>query len=173
MFVSHHTLKWTRTCRSHGRHPHAHTAHFLLNRHTVRHRRGAPAPPDHRGQLREAEHRVRHEHRVRQMGHGLRGRQARGRDHRQDRASWTPARVHRAEPPRQRGAHVRKDVRRTRVRTQGEDKGTGRNAPWLKSKFFRDQSRNADSTKYAASPALRPPPEAPLCTRRCPRRPSN
>ena len=23
MFVSHHTLKWTRTCRSHGRHPHA------------------------------------------------------------------------------------------------------------------------------------------------------
>ena len=104
---------------------------------------------------------------------GLRGRQARGRDHRQDRASWTPARVHRAEPPRQRGAHVRKDVRRTRVRTQGEDKGTGRNAPWLKSKFFRDQSRNADSTKYAASPALRPPPEAPLCTRRCPRRPSN
>ena len=22
MFVSHHTLKWTRTCRSHGRHPH-------------------------------------------------------------------------------------------------------------------------------------------------------
>ena len=116
---------------------------------------------------------LRHEHRVRQMGHGLRGRQARGRDHRQDRASWTPARVHRAEPPRQRGAHVRKDVRRTRVRTQGEDKGTGRNAPWLKSKFFCDQSRNADSTKYAASPALRPPPEAPLCTRRCPRRPSN
>ena len=36
MFVSHHTLKWTRTCRSHGRHPHAHTAHFLLNRHTWR-----------------------------------------------------------------------------------------------------------------------------------------
>ena len=35
MFVSHHTLKWTRTCRSHGRHPHAHTAHFLLNRHTT------------------------------------------------------------------------------------------------------------------------------------------
>ena len=35
MFVSHHTLKWTRTCRSHGRHPHAHTAHFLLNRHNV------------------------------------------------------------------------------------------------------------------------------------------
>lgn len=35
MFVSHHTLKWTRTCRSHGRHPHAHTAHFLLNRHTI------------------------------------------------------------------------------------------------------------------------------------------
>lgn len=34
MFVSHHTLKWTRTCRSHGRHPHAHTAHFLLNRHS-------------------------------------------------------------------------------------------------------------------------------------------
>ena len=33
MFVSHHTLKWTRTCRSHGRHSHAHTAHFLLNRH--------------------------------------------------------------------------------------------------------------------------------------------
>ena len=37
MFVSHHTLKWTRTCRSHGRHPHAHTAHFLLNRHISRH----------------------------------------------------------------------------------------------------------------------------------------
>ena len=35
MFVSHHTLKWTRTCRSHGRHPHAHTAHFLLNRHKM------------------------------------------------------------------------------------------------------------------------------------------
>lgn len=35
MFVSHHTLKWTRTCRSHGRHPHAHTAHFLLNRHSL------------------------------------------------------------------------------------------------------------------------------------------
>ena len=35
MFVSHHTLKWTRTCRSHGRHPHAHTAHFLLNRHNT------------------------------------------------------------------------------------------------------------------------------------------
>lgn len=35
MFVSHHTLKWTRTCRSHGRHPHAHTAHFLLNRHIL------------------------------------------------------------------------------------------------------------------------------------------
>jgi len=34
VFVSHHTLKWTRTCRSHGRHPHAHTAHFLLNRHS-------------------------------------------------------------------------------------------------------------------------------------------
>ena len=41
MFVSHHTLKWTRTCRSHGRHPHAHTAHFLLNRHTVA---GRPQP---------------------------------------------------------------------------------------------------------------------------------
>lgn len=39
MFVSHHTLKWTRTCRSHGRHPHAHTAHFLLNRHTGQHPR--------------------------------------------------------------------------------------------------------------------------------------
>ena len=38
MFVSHHTLKWTRTCRSHGRHPHAHTAHFLLNRHKRRDR---------------------------------------------------------------------------------------------------------------------------------------
>ena len=36
MFVSHHTLKWTRTCRSHGRHPHAHPAHFLLNRHNYR-----------------------------------------------------------------------------------------------------------------------------------------
>lgn len=62
-------------------------------------------------------------------GHDLRGRQARGRDHRQDRAPRAPARVHRAEPPRQRGPHVRKDVRRTRVRTQGEDKGTDRNAP--------------------------------------------
>ena len=40
MFVSHHTLKWTRTCRSHGRHPHAHTAHFLLNRHIHPWRRG-------------------------------------------------------------------------------------------------------------------------------------
>lgn len=34
----------------------------------VRHRRGPPALPDHRGQLREAEHRVHHEHRVQQMG---------------------------------------------------------------------------------------------------------
>ena len=42
MFVSHHTLKWTRTCRSHGRHPHAHTAHFLLNRHTRRRTVGVP-----------------------------------------------------------------------------------------------------------------------------------
>ena len=41
MFVSHHTLKWTRTCRSHGRHPHAHTAHFLLNRHTENSRNGS------------------------------------------------------------------------------------------------------------------------------------
>ena len=44
MFVSHHTLKWTRTCRSHGRHPHAHTAHFLLNRHSRATRTGRPAP---------------------------------------------------------------------------------------------------------------------------------
>lgn len=44
MFVSHHTLKWTRTCRSHGRHPHAHTAHFLLNRHTSK-----PGAPDGAG----------------------------------------------------------------------------------------------------------------------------
>lgn len=42
MFVSHHTLKWTRTCRSHGRHPHAHTAHFLLNRHRRLDDRKAP-----------------------------------------------------------------------------------------------------------------------------------
>ena len=36
MFISHHTLKWTRTCRSFGDFPHAHTAHFLLNRHKGR-----------------------------------------------------------------------------------------------------------------------------------------
>ena len=33
MFISRHTLKWTKTCRSSGDFPHAHTAHFLLNRH--------------------------------------------------------------------------------------------------------------------------------------------
>ena len=47
MFVSHHTLKWTRTCRSHGRHPHAHTAHFLLNRHI----REAPVGHAHVGDV--------------------------------------------------------------------------------------------------------------------------
>ncbi|MDU4147718.1 MAG: hypothetical protein E7H86_07875 [Bifidobacterium breve] len=31
--MSRHTLKWTKTCRSSGDFPHAHTAHFLLNRH--------------------------------------------------------------------------------------------------------------------------------------------
>lgn len=35
MFISRHTLKWTKTCRSSGDFPHAHTAHFLLNRHTL------------------------------------------------------------------------------------------------------------------------------------------
>ncbi|AUD89131.1 hypothetical protein DRBB26_0997 [Bifidobacterium breve] len=35
MFISRHTLKWTKTCRSSGDFPHAHTAHFLLNRHTM------------------------------------------------------------------------------------------------------------------------------------------
>ena len=35
MFISRHTLKWTKTCRSSGDFPHAHTAHFLLNRHTT------------------------------------------------------------------------------------------------------------------------------------------
>ena len=34
MFISHHTLKWTRTFRSFGDFPHAHTAHFQLNTHT-------------------------------------------------------------------------------------------------------------------------------------------
>ena len=53
MFISRHTLKWTKTCRSSGDFPHAHTAHFLLNRHNqapavvhvraVRHDRVAPA----------------------------------------------------------------------------------------------------------------------------------
>ena len=49
MFISRHTLKWTKTCRSSGDFPHAHTAHFLLNRHSAplaasRHRlRQAPA----------------------------------------------------------------------------------------------------------------------------------
>ena len=38
MFISRHTLKWTKTCRSSGDFPHAHTAHFLLNRH-MRHGR--------------------------------------------------------------------------------------------------------------------------------------
>ena len=46
MFVSHHTLKWTRTCRSHGRHPHAHTAHFLLNRHRWHPAEGAEVRDD-------------------------------------------------------------------------------------------------------------------------------
>ena len=36
MFISRHTLKWTKTCRSSGDFPHAHTAHFLLNRHNGR-----------------------------------------------------------------------------------------------------------------------------------------
>ena len=36
MFISRHTLKWTKTCRSSGDFPHAHTAHFLLNRHKLR-----------------------------------------------------------------------------------------------------------------------------------------
>ena len=36
MFISRHTLKWTKTCRSSGDFPHAHTAHFLLNRHSRR-----------------------------------------------------------------------------------------------------------------------------------------
>ena len=36
MFISRHTLKWTKTCRSSGDFPHAHTAHFLLNRHRPR-----------------------------------------------------------------------------------------------------------------------------------------
>ena len=39
MFISRHTLKWTKTCRSSGDFPHAHTAHFLLNRHRP------PTPP--------------------------------------------------------------------------------------------------------------------------------
>ena len=34
MFISHHTLKWTKTCRSFGDLPHAHTTHFQLNTHT-------------------------------------------------------------------------------------------------------------------------------------------
>ena len=41
MFISRHTLKWTKTCRSSGDFPHAHTAHFLLNRHTVARRKSA------------------------------------------------------------------------------------------------------------------------------------
>ena len=83
MFVSHHTLKWTRTCRSHGRHPHAHTAHFLLNRHNrlpavrplVRERRdrapahGIAGGADHRGGDPGARHGL----------HGREGPPARGR----------------------------------------------------------------------------------------------
>lgn len=40
MFISRHTLKWTKTCRSSGDFPHAHTAHFLLNRHIYADRAG-------------------------------------------------------------------------------------------------------------------------------------
>lgn len=58
MFVSHHTLKWTRTCRSHGRHPHAHTAHFLLNRHKGG-QGGALAKPAGRVHLSDPLHRFR------------------------------------------------------------------------------------------------------------------
>ena len=60
MFVSHHTLKWTRTCRSHGRHPHAHTAHFLLNRHTPA-RPGSTRPTSSAGHG-ACEHALRLEH---------------------------------------------------------------------------------------------------------------
>ncbi|WP_143004309.1 hypothetical protein, partial [Bifidobacterium breve] len=44
---SRHTLKWTKTCRSSGDFPHAHTAHFLLNRHTKAQlaQWGVPWPP--------------------------------------------------------------------------------------------------------------------------------
>ena len=45
MFISRHTLKWTKTCRSSGDFPHAHTAHFLLNRHTVEQRRHSGLGP--------------------------------------------------------------------------------------------------------------------------------
>ena len=39
-----------------------HTGRVRLR--TLRHRRGAPALPDHRGQLRKTEHHIHHEHRV-------------------------------------------------------------------------------------------------------------
>ena len=42
MFISRHTLKWTKTCRSSGDFPHAHTAHFLLNRHSQKTVSGFP-----------------------------------------------------------------------------------------------------------------------------------
>ena len=45
MFISRHTLKWTKTCRSSGDFPHAHTAHFLLNRHTSGGRREMETRP--------------------------------------------------------------------------------------------------------------------------------
>ena len=81
----------------------------LVRLRTLRHRRGAPALPDHRGQLRKTEHHLRHEHRVRHMGHGLRGRQTRRRDRRPHRAPRAAPRVRGPEPPRRRGPHVRQE----------------------------------------------------------------
>ena len=45
MFISRHTLKWTKTCRSSGDFPHAHTAHFRLNRHRCAGCSPAPMTP--------------------------------------------------------------------------------------------------------------------------------
>ena len=93
MFISRHTLKWTKTCRSSGDFPHAHTAHFLLNRHNRR--IGEGGPRDH----------------SRGRSDGARAetsalRLPRGRDHARARQPRRP-RLHRQVPEREaaRGHH--------------------------------------------------------------------
>ena len=102
MFISRHTLKWTKTCRSSGDFPHAHTAHFLLNRHT---RQGqGPARPRTRGRDAGQTRRA-----AAPRDDGLQPRGDAQEAHPQGRTSRTGAsgRHHRARNPQDRQARLR------------------------------------------------------------------